>query len=863
MTGKNHKPPRIGSLILKMFIEYEKAALLAADFEEVYNELYEREGRLAAVKWYWLQLLCSLPSIIKRSAGWSVNMWTNYWKVALRNIKKFKGFSCINIAGLAMGMACCILILMWISDEMSFDRFHENYDRLTRIVCDATDTRDDKLFAVTPAPFGKALKRDFPEIEKISMYGYAGKTAVRHGEDSFYESYYIFADPDFFDMFTFPLVKGDPAAVFSDPYSVVITRKTAEKYFKDDDPIGKVLTIDNQFDVTVTGVVENVPGNSSIQFDFISPFEILLKQYYPPGMEESWDRYSFSTYVLPGENTSIQELNQKIRDYIKNHDSSSSITIFLQELKDVHLHAGHIADSIDKKGNIKYVYVFSALAFLILITACINFMNLMTARAGSRAKEVGMRKVVGACKSDIIRQFFGETLLLSFFGLLIAIVLVWAALPGFNALSGKNLAMSLSGNAHILAGIALIALITGITSGSYPALFISSFQPVQILKGSMPAASKGYRLRSILVVSQFSLSIMLITGATVLTKQIDYIRNRNLGYNSEHIVSIPMSQDINKRYDLMRTEMLRIPEVAHVTASGSPISRKETSMAGLEWEGKADDSDVEFWIDFVGYDYIETLDIEVVEGRSFSREFSSHSTAAYLLNEEAVRQMGLDSPVGKRFVIFDDPGVIIGVMKDFNFRPLHSPVGPLILAFEPSRLNNMHIKMQPGDIPGTMSAIEKTWKEINPGYPFTYRFVDEDFNRTYRTEQSISTIFRWSAFLGIFISCLGLIGLASYIAERRTKEMGIRKVLGATEAGIMMLNIREFVKWAFFANIIAWPAAWYGINRWLNNYAYKTDVGPEVYVLSGLFALTAAVTAVGYQAVRAARANPVDSLRPE
>ena len=789
-------------------------------------------------------------------------MFRNYLKIALRNIKRQKGYSFINIAGLAIGMACCILILLWVQDELSYDRFHENLDSIYRIVCENQDQNDTNLFAVTPAPIAAAFKKDFPEIEKATMCGHRGGFTVKCGSESFRESRYYFVNTDFFDIFSFPLLQGDPQTIFSNPYSVILSEDMVEKYFKNQEPIGKTLTIDGQFDVIVTGVIQNSPRNSSLRMHFLSPFEILLKEYFEPSAGENWDRFSHSTFVKLSENSSLQTINEKIYHYKKERiDSESSITFFLQPFAHIHLRSGHISDGFDGKGNIQYVYLFSALALLILLIACINFINLMTARSSGRAKEVGIRKVAGAYKSDIIRQFFGETVLLSVFAFIIAVVLVNLALPEFNHLARKELSLNLTGNLTILAGLGGIVLLTGILSGSYPAMYISSFQPVRILKGPKHSDTKGYWLRKLLVVSQFTLSIMLIIGAIVLSKQLQYIRNRDLGYDKNHIISIAMPASISDRFESIKAEMLRIPGIVKVAGSSSPIPWKQTQISGLEWEGSEEDNNVRFNIDFVDYDYIEALRMELVEGRNFSKKMSSDTTA-YILNQEAIRQMGLEDPIGKRFVLIR-PGKIVGIMKDFIFDSFQNPIEPLLFSYAPSRLRYVHIRMRPHNISGTLASIEDSWKRINPDYPFEYDFVDDDYNYLSRTEQRISTIFRWSAFLGIFISCLGLTGLASYVAEQRTKEAGIRRVLGASAFGIVVLMIKEFLKWTLIANIVAWPVAWVATNRWIENYAYRITIGWTVFATAGALAFLMTIITVGYQAIKAARANPVDSLRYE
>lgn len=859
---KSQKPNKLAEYILNLTLPESESAFLMGDYEEEFNYLRDKKGILFAHLRFWILILESLPGFFKNSFYWGCTMFRNYLKTGIRNIKRQKGYSVINIAGLAIGLACCILILLWVRDELSFDKFHEKDNRLYRIICKWDTENATRYTASTPAPLGPALKENFPDIERCAMYADLGSVNVKCGEKVFRESYFSFVGKDFFEMFSFPLVKGDIKTVFSNPYSVVLSKATAKKYFKDEDPIGKFLTIDNQFDVIVTGVMKNFPKNSSIYADFVSPFEIIIKEYYGEDIAHEWDRHSFNTYVLLSNNVSAQNINQRIFDFKKKFSPESVMKLYIQPTEKMHLYSSHIGDSLYRKGDIRYVYLFSAIAVLILLIACINFMNLMTARSGRRAREVGIRKVAGASKRDIVKQFFGETLLLSFLALLISIILVYLILPGFNSLARKNLSLFTSDNLSIILWLAGITFLTGIFSGSYPSFYISAFQPVRILKNTLNPVSKGYRLRTFLVVTQFCLSIILIISALVLSRQISFLRNKDLGYNKEQLVSIVLSTDAGKRYELFKKELNRLPNVISVTGSDARIVNKNSSISGFEWEGMDTDNRTEFWIDDIDYNYIETLDIKLVEGRSFSKEFSDNSGAC-MLNEEAVRQMGIESPVGKIIDSDDRELKIIGVMKNFNFNPLHDPIEPLMFRFKSNVFNYSHVKIKPENISGTMKDIENIWKKINPDSPFRNYFIDDYFEFFYRTELRINTIFRWAALLGIFISCLGLVGLASFVAQKRTKEIGIRKVLGASVKGIIILMTKEFLKWVLLANIFAWPISWFLTKKLLDNFAYKTNVGVIIFLMSALFAFLTAIVAVSYQTIKAARTNPVDSLKYE
>ncbi|MCP4728030.1 MAG: FtsX-like permease family protein [bacterium] len=852
-------PPRIARWIFARMSDYIYLGSLG-DLEEDFRKLLYAKGIIQAYTWYWVQIIAALPGYIKQYIYWRYHMFKNYLKVSLRIIKRHKGFSFINISGLAIGMACCILILLWVQDELSYDRFHKNADNLYRAVWEMDLGDRTRFTGSCPAPLAAALKEIYPEVLKASMVTSGGGTSFRVDDETYRESRLYFADPDFFEMFSFEFISGNPLSALNDPYSIVITEEIAEKYFKNEDPLGKILNMNNKRDLTVTGVVKNVPENSSIRFKLISPFKLL---YEISTVADVWDRHSYRSYVLLTEGISVESFNEKISDFKEEYSPDTQMKLLLHPVKNIHLHSNFIGDGFGNKGNIKYIYIFSTLAALILLIACINFMNLMTARSSKRAKEVGMRKVAGACRADIISQFFSETLFLSFIALAVSIILVKLTLPGFNDLARKNLDFNVLNNIYLVVGLFIITMITGIISASYPSLYISSFQPVKIIKGMLNTGPGRFNLRNFLVVSQLSLSVMLIIGAIALSKQVNYIQTKDLGWDRDHLISIAMStKDVRSKVDVLKAEFLHIPDVINVGGSRSPAAWKETRINGLEWEGQTEEQSVEFWVDRIDPGYIETLGIEIVSGRNFSKEFTSDIGKAYLINEEAVKQMGLSDPVGKGFTL-DQEGTIVGVMKDHIFESFHSPVAPLLLSYEPSKLYYIHVKLKPENIQESLSTVEETWKRINPGVPFSYDFVDDDFDFLFRTEKRIGTIFRWSAILGIFISCLGLIGLASYIAQQRTKEFGIRKVLGGAETGLIFLMLKEFLKWVLIANIIAWPVSWYVVGMFMQNYAFKTEVGWEIYALSGFIALTSALITVSYQAIKASRTNPVDLLRYE
>jgi putative ABC transport system permease protein len=793
-----------------------------------------------------------------------VEMFWNYLKITWRNIKRYKGYSSINIIGLAVGLACCILILLWVQDELSYDRFHAQTDDLYRAVTEFHKTEPAAHYWPVCAPLAPALKEDYPEIIKATRLRRLGRgQLIKYGDKSFLESQVCLTDPDFFEMFTFPLVQGDPASVLSNPNSLVITEEMAAKYFGLENPLGKTLNINNEYDFSVTGIMKNVPHNSHLQFDFLLPF-IRIEDFEKDwAVLDNWTLSGFATYVLLQKGTSLQEINHKIKDYIQKHVAKSKDLLYLQPLKDIHLYSSHIQFGIEGQGNIKYVYIFSVVAFFVLVIACINFMNLATARSSNRAKEVGLRKVVGARRPQLIGQFFSESVLMALLSLILAVVLVELFLPAFRNLSGKPLESGFSGNINILLAIVVMTLITGFISGTYPALFLSSLRPVKVLKGRLKTEGRGYLFRKILVVSQFSLSILLIICTVLISNQVDYMRNRKLGLDKEQVVYLPIRSELVEKYDPLKIELLKNTEIRNVAASSNiPTYGVILTLDYITWEGKDPEDTRVLHATSTGYDFIETLNMEMVEGRSFSEEHPSDENAV-VINETAQKIIAMEDPVGKRLMLGDTELLIIGIVKDYHFKSLHSEIEPLLLINAPSLYRYILIKLDSGDIPGTLANIESTWKTFFPETPFEYHFLDEAYDRLYRTEQRMGTLFNYFTGLAIFISCLGLFGLASFMAEKRTKEIGIRKILGASVSGMVILLNREFIKWVLIANIVAWPVAYYAMSKWLQGFAYRTNMGVWNFALAALAAFAIAVATVSFQSLKAATANPADSLRYE
>jgi len=779
-------------------------------------------------------------------------MFKNYLKMAFRNIRRYKGYSLLNIAGLTVGMACFILIFLWVYDELNYDMFHTHSSRLYRIILKKADDPSDRGMSSTPYILPKILKEEYPEIVEVTRVRTRGyPSAVRHGDLTFYEQRFFFTDPSFFSMFSYDFMAGNPKTVLNNRNSVVITRKAAQKYFGDQDPMGKILRWNNTQDLEVTGVVEKVPYNSHLQFDFMASLQL-----YDSERISSWWREA-DAYVLLQEGVSDKEVSRKIAGIIQRYHPEDDFTIALQPVREAHLNIIQ-----GGRSDRRFVLIFAVIAVLILAIACVNFMNITTARSGIRAMEVGMRKVVGARRSDIIKQFLGESVLLSLISFCLAVVLVDLFLPVFNRLQGKEMSLLGSGNLLVYLSLVGAAVVTGFIAGSYPAFFLSAFQPAKVLKMDISKGRKGSVLRTVLVVSQFSVSVLLIIMTIVAYKQMQFIRNTGLGFSREQIVHILMNDELREAHKTFKDRLLQDSRIRNVTFA-SAVPHLLFNVHNFEWEGMEADKEVELDFLYVDHDYAETFDLKIVQGRDFSEEYPTDASEAYVVNESAVRFMGMKDPIGKRVVLAGREGRIIGVVKDFNHKPLVFEITPLVMGIRPSWYYDLLVKISPEDIPGSLAHIEKVFKEVSPGFPFEYHFLDEWFEMIYTPLRIMNTIFNSFAFLAVFISCLGLFGLASLLAEQRRKEIGIRKVLGASVPGIVFLLSRKFLKIIMIANLIAVPAAYFATRLFLNLFVVRTKMDAGVVVATVAFTFVVALVTISYQVIKTALANPVDSLRYE
>ncbi len=856
--------------LLKNIVAFEDQENLTGDFKEMFERIFRQSGKIRALIWYAFQIIKLLPLYFKNYIHWSLTMVKNYLKIALRNIKKYKAFSFINILGLSIGISCCLLILLFVQDELGYDRYHEKADRIYRLV-DSFDVQGgiSRHYALSSAPFAPMLKKDFPEIEDAVRLFPGRRRLVSYGEKKFYEDGLFFADASLFHIFTFPLIKGNPNTALASPNTLVISERIALKYFGNVEAMNKKLRINDQ-DYLVTGVMEDIPNNSHFYGDMFGSMKTL--EQIPDIQEryfQNWARHEFYTYLLLKEGSSYEDLERKLPESIEKYAAQQIETILggtlsshLQPLTNIHLYS-NLQMEISPNGDIKYVYIFSVIALFILVIACVNFMNLSTARSTKRSNEVGLRKVVGASRSQLVKQFLGESLLFTLFALLLALILVRVALPYFNSLTGKEIDVDYLNNFVILSSVLFMLILVGIASGSYPAFFISRYQPVNIMKKSINIGPRKSLLRKGLVILQFIISITLIISTAIVLEQLDFLRNKKLGFNKEHVVVVPIRvNSIRKNYEAIKAELLQNPNVVSATITigvpGGIVAGDAIKL--VTKEGK---KTLTLKMIYADHDYIKTMGMEIVEGRDFSKDMTTDAKEAFIINEAAVKHLQLKNPLDTQFEWDEKKGRVIGVVKDFQFQSLKDEINPLVIHVWPGNTFVFAIRIRPDSIPETLAYIENKWKKLDPAHPFEYSFMDETFNRLYHNEEKLSQIFSIFSMLAIFIASLGLFGLALFMIEQRTKEIGIRKVLGASIGRILFLVTKEFVILVLLANIIAWPLAYILMQEWLQNFAYRVNIQLWIFVFSATVAFVIALLTITYQALKVAVADPVESLRYE
>jgi putative ABC transport system permease protein len=789
-------------------------------------------------------------------------MLRNYLKTALRNLWRNKAFSAINILGLTIGMASSLLILLWVRNELSYDRFNAHADRIYRITVDASGFKA----AVNPAGMPAGLQAAMPEIRSVLRIAHERSILFAVGTREFEEPGVFFADSNFLQFFSYPLKEGDVKTAMQRPDAVLLTEAMARKYFGTGAAIGKILKMNNDLLLTVTGVLAETPENSHLQFDFILPMAVEARDN-DDLKNNVWGNFNFYGYVrlddrLVASPANLARLEKRMDAIYQEHVPPTLIKakFKLQPLTAIHLHSGELQVDLPGHGNVQYVNIFLIVAFFILIVACINFMNLATARSARRAREVGLRKVVGALRGQLIGQFIGESMLIAFLALVLAIGIVALALPAFDQLAGKALTLRLS-DGGIWLMLLGIAAATGLLAGSYPALYLSGFRPVAVLKGSLRALGGNLAFRNGLVIVQFVVSIVLLIGTMVVYSQLRFIRNRNPGFTKANLIYMPLKGQLWGKIDALKAELQRHPVTSDYTlVSELPVNLK-SGTANVSWEGKDPRSQIIIPSISVTEGFIDVFQMKILAGRGFSTAYGNDSSH-YVINEKMMRTMGLTlaTAVGKRLQYGDRNGMVIGVVKDFNFKPIQQPIEPLVLYMNEWK-SNVVVRAKPGQAAAAVNVLAQISRELNPGFPFSYNFLDQDLANLYKGEQQMSGIFNLFAILALIISGLGLYGLSAYLAQRRTKEIGVRKVLGASVFSILYLLSTGFTRLVLVSVLIAVPLSVWAINRWLESFAYHVTVSWLIFPLAAVVALVFAWVTVSFESLRAAVMNPAKSLK--
>ncbi|MDR3693714.1 ABC transporter permease [Mucilaginibacter sp.] len=807
-------------------------------------------------------------------------MIRNYVKTAFRSLMKNKGFTFINVLGLALGLATCLLIVFYVFDELSYDRYNVKADRIYRLNNDIKFGGLENSYAITPAPAAAALKGDFPEIEQVARLRNRGGNQVKKGTQDIQEDRMVYADNSIFDIFTLPMIAGNPARALVDPHTMVITEDMARKYFGRVNVIGQVLTINDSVQFKVTGVIKNIPKQSHFHFDFYMSMPTIAES-----KSAAWFSNNFGTYILLKPGADPKVFAAKLNDFMARHAGSQLQAILHMDFKTleksgsyfrlsiipltkIHLQSNSV-DEIEANGSISYVYIFSATAIFILLIACVNFMNLSTARSANRAREVGVRKVLGSPRSALIAQFLTESILVTLVGAIIAVLAAWSMLGLFNQMSGKDLTVTPQILGWLIPALLIIILVVGCLAGSYPALFLSGFQPIKVLKGKLAGGFKGGMLRSILVVVQFTISIILIVSTMVISNQLKYIQSKDLGYNRDHVLVIKNVWALGNAAKTFKQEVRQLAGVQGATLSNAlptdengnsttyfkdPVIDQKRSVLTFDWN--------------IDEDFIPTLGIKMAAGRNFSKDMATDSTGI-VINEAFAKQLGYANPVNQFLYTPADQMAtkttkyhIIGVVKDFNFKSLRTNVTPLVFVLD-QNIGDLSVRINSADIPSLMAKIKDQWKGLSPNRQFSYVFMDDNFDALYRSEERMGAISIAFTSLAIVIACLGLFGLAAYAAEQRIKEIGIRKVLGADISTIVNMLSKDFIKLVLIAIAIAVPFAWWAMHGWLQGFAYKQNIQWWVPATAGVSAILIAFLTISFQAIKAALTNPVTSLRSE
>ncbi len=786
-------------------------------------------------------------------------MLKNFFTVALRNFLRQKLYSFINVFGLASGLTCALFIYLWVNDEVKKDTFHKDSEKIFQVISNLT-LNDGKTmtWTITPGPLAEDMLDNDPEVEMAVRTMFSNNQLFQVGDNAFLETG-IYADPDFFKLFSFPIISGKPNMDSTDIVSISISARLAKKLFGDDDAVGKTVRMSNQTDYTIAAVFADITTASSIKFDYVLPFAVYKKNR---GDGFSWGNYVHPLYVklfVPAKAEQLTNTLNKRRLALAKADENAGGTFFLQPFTDFYLHSQY-EDGKPIGGRITYVQIFSVVAVFILVIACINFMNMATAKAANRAKEVGVRKVVGAQRKSLVMQFIAESTLISLIAMLIAIAIVYLTLPLFNLLVSKEIVLALF-ELRFFTTVILIVLVTGLLAGSYPAFFLSSYQPVQVLKGGSGSAVSGSSLRKALVIFQFALTVILVACSLVVYNQIEYIRNKNIGYDRESIMSFSTRGKLFNSFEAFKNEALQFPGIKSIGKSNSTLVQVQNQNGSVSWPGKAEIDQVFFRTVVVDYDFIETMGLRIVEGRSFKREFQD--TSSFIVSKRAQDVMNLSEPLGVEIVQWGRKGKIVGVIDDFHSRSMHEAIDPIVLMCKPEWTGSVFVRFDGAKTKETIDRLAALYKKYNPEYPFAYSFLEDDFEKLYNNERVIGSLALGFTVMAIIISGLGLLGLAAYTAEKKRKEISIRKTLGASVSRIVSMMSRDFVKLTIVSALIGCPLSYYLMQQFLESYAYHTDLTWYIFLITAAAVLVVSLLTVIVQVTKAAMANPVDALRNE
>jgi putative ABC transport system permease protein len=789
-------------------------------------------------------------------------MILNYVKLSFRNLLRDSVYAAINIGGLALGIAASIMLVLWVQEELSYDTFHSKADHIYKINAKFNNNGTETVWNITPGPIATFGKQNIPAIEEaVRISDYFGTALFTHGDKKITEDRLkAYVDNNFFNVFDVDFIKGNPDKPFPDINSIIISASVATKIFNTTDAVGKVLKLNEEKDYTVAGVFEDFPQNSTLQYVAFFPFEILIRNYSPnvywKSLESDWGNYNYHTFLLLNERASADSVaNQLTTIHHANQKEAESLSYIAQPLSKLHLYGADLREE-----GIQTVRIFFIIAMAILLIACINYINLATARATKRAKEVGVRKTVGADRKKLIIQFLSESAIISILSLLLSMVFIQLAIPFYNVLAGKTLSFDLT-NVTVLYLVSGALLTTWLVSGIYPALVLSAFKPMEVIRGKLTISGGNSTFRKILVVTQFSLSIMIIIGTLVVGEQLAFIRDRKLGFNKENIFTFGLRGKMYDNKNTIRNELLRNPAIEEVTFSNQSVLDIENTTSDTNWDGKEEGT--EFMVHGMAIDenFMKTMKMDIIEGEGFRDAVSD--TATYILNETAVKEAGIEDPIGKSFTLWQTKGIIKGVVKDFHHRSIHKKIEPTVFLYRPNWFWLVYVKTNGAQNQEAVAAAQTIWKQYNPAYPFEYKFLDDAYDKMYNNEQRLSKLFTAFSAIAICISCLGLFGLATFTAAQRVKEIGIRKVMGASINQIIILLSKDFLWLVVIAFVIAAPVSWYIMEQWLADFAYRAPIAWSVFVITGSIVLSLAFLTMSFQTIKAALGNPVNSLRSE